>query len=171
VSRIRTFARVVLNSLVKHSADETRSWGVAMLREMDFVESDWSALLWALGSARALCTLSVSQQWNAFLEGARRELSARALARRIPAMMLGIIMAAGILSLCMMALARLSHTLWLGPAYYKIADRFLFVIVPEAIYLISAAALWRQRKAIAVGILSAGGILIAHVIVHFATHG
>ena len=171
MSRLRRFAWLVLNSLVEHSANETRSWGCAMLREMDFVDSDWSALFWALGSAKALCTLSLSQRRKAFLKGARRELSAGAVAKRMPAMILGIMMAAAFLSICMMTLAKLSQGSWLEPADYRIADRLLFVVVPEVIYLVSAAALWRQRRSIAVGILSAGGILISHVIVHYATHG
>ena len=32
------------------SSDESREWASAMLRELDFVDSDWEALLWALGS-------------------------------------------------------------------------------------------------------------------------
>ena len=82
-------------------------------------------------------------------------------------MIMGITIAAGVLSLCIMTLARLSH----ASCYYKMADRLLFVVVPEGIYLVSAAALWRHRKSLALGILSGGVILITHVIVHFAIHG
>ena len=46
-----------------------------------------------------------------------------------------------------------------------------WVVVFETIYVISAAALWRQRNSVALGILAAGMILIIHVIAHFATHG
>jgi hypothetical protein len=47
----------------------------------------------------------------------------------------------------------------------------LVVVVSETIYVISAAALWRERNSVALGILAAGMILIIHVIAHFATHG
>jgi hypothetical protein len=170
VSAIRKFAWVILNGLVQHSAGEARSWGNAMLREMDFVENDWSALSWALGSGKALCRFSLLQEAKSFLDRAHRELSGKAMIRRMPTMLLGFTIAAAVLSLCTMTLARLSHISWFDPMYYKIADRLLFVVVPVALYLVSAAALWRRRRSIAVGILTAGVILITHVIVHYATH-
>lgn len=44
----------ILNSVVRFASPGTKDWANAMLREMDFIENDWSALLWALGSTRIL---------------------------------------------------------------------------------------------------------------------
>jgi hypothetical protein len=51
---IRRLASVILAASVRWASPEVREWGKAMLREMDFVEGDWAALFWALGSATAL---------------------------------------------------------------------------------------------------------------------
>ena len=47
---IRKFAKGALRAAVRRAAPAVREWGEAMLREMDFIESDWEALLWAIGS-------------------------------------------------------------------------------------------------------------------------
>lgn len=51
---IRKFALKVLNTAARHAAPGTRDWVIAMSREMDFIENDWAALWWALGSTRVL---------------------------------------------------------------------------------------------------------------------
>jgi hypothetical protein len=51
---IRRLASAILTAAVRRASPGIREWGTAMLREMDFVESDWAALLWALGSVAAL---------------------------------------------------------------------------------------------------------------------
>ena len=51
---IRGLASAILTAAVRRASPAGREWGTAMLREMDFVESDWAALFWALGSAAVL---------------------------------------------------------------------------------------------------------------------
>jgi hypothetical protein len=51
---IRRLASAILTTSVRRVSPGVREWGNAMLREMDFVEGDWAALFWALGSATAL---------------------------------------------------------------------------------------------------------------------
>jgi hypothetical protein len=51
---IRRLASGILTTSVRWASPEVREWGNAMLREMDFVEGDWVALFWALGSATVL---------------------------------------------------------------------------------------------------------------------
>lgn len=51
---IRRLASAILTTSVRWASPGVREWGNAMLREMDFVEGDWAALFWALGSATAL---------------------------------------------------------------------------------------------------------------------
>jgi hypothetical protein len=51
---IRGLASAILTAAVRRASPGVREWGTAMLREMDFVESDWAALLWAIGSVPVL---------------------------------------------------------------------------------------------------------------------
>ena len=51
---IRRFAARVLSATIRRARPGVRAWGQAMLREMDFIESDWSALFWVIGSVRSV---------------------------------------------------------------------------------------------------------------------
>jgi hypothetical protein len=51
---IRGLASTILTAAVRRASPPMREWGSAMLREMDFVESDWAALRWALGVVAVL---------------------------------------------------------------------------------------------------------------------
>ena len=51
---IRRLAGAIVSTAVRHATPESRDWGNAMLRELDFVEGDWAALSWAVGSAATL---------------------------------------------------------------------------------------------------------------------
>jgi hypothetical protein len=125
--------------------------GMAMLRKWMSIEDDWPALCWALGSTTRVRTVP---------EGLSPEVAGARLRLRI---------ASAILIVCILALWGLIRASWFADG--EVAERLAVVVVPEAIYLVSAAALWRQRKSLAVGILAAGFILITHVIVHFTAHG
>jgi hypothetical protein len=54
MTMIRRLALKVLDAAARHAAPGTRDWVTAMSREMDFIENDWAALWWALGSTRIL---------------------------------------------------------------------------------------------------------------------
>src|SRR5580700_5185411 len=54
MSTPRRLASRLLCEVVRHSSSDSRDWANAMLRELDFIESDWAALLWALGSTAAI---------------------------------------------------------------------------------------------------------------------
>jgi hypothetical protein len=155
--------------MIRVSPAQSREWAHAMLRETDFVESDWSALLWALGSTMALCRYSVSLELRA-LERNCRELSVTRVARGTIPLLSGIAAALVFLSLCIAAFSALIHASWFDPAQQKLADRLLIVAVPETVYLAGAVALWRRKKTFAVGILGSGVLLIAHAIMHFTSH-
>ncbi len=86
-------------------------------------------------------------------------------------MLSGIAVAGTVLTICIFALSSLIHASWFQPTHGRLAERLLVVVVPETVYVISAAALWRQRKSVAaLGILAAGMILITHAVIHFVTH-
>lgn len=54
ITRVRRFALKLMNTATRHAAQGTWDWLTAMSREMDFIENDWAALWWALGSTRIL---------------------------------------------------------------------------------------------------------------------
>ena len=47
----RRLALKILDTVVRFASPGAQDWAKAILREMDFIENDWTALLWALGSA------------------------------------------------------------------------------------------------------------------------
>ena len=51
---MRRLAAGILRTALRYSSPRAQEWGQAMLREMDFVEGDWAALRWSLGSAASL---------------------------------------------------------------------------------------------------------------------
>jgi uncharacterized membrane protein len=53
---IRNLALRILNAVVRRTPPDVRDWGLAMLREMDFIENDRAALFWAIGSVKALAS-------------------------------------------------------------------------------------------------------------------
>jgi len=171
MSAIRKLAIGLLDVVIKHSSREARNWGSAMVREMDFVEDDWSAALWAFGSTAALCRYCLARQLEALLHRNGRAWSLRGIAKKMPAMLSGMVAAGVVLAMCALLLSSLLRAPWFDPAQGKLVDRLLIVVVPEVLYLAGAVAFWRQRKPIAVGILAAGAILVAHALVHFVTRG
>ena len=68
-------------------------------------------------------------------------------------------------------LSSLNRAPWFETTRARLAERLLIVVIPEAVYVVSVAAFWRQRKPLALGILGAGLILLTHAIVHIANHG
>ncbi|MFZ0686581.1 MAG: hypothetical protein WAM89_13630 [Terriglobales bacterium] len=50
----RQIALRISHAVLRSAAPESRDWAQAALRELDFIEDDWTALLWALGGMRIL---------------------------------------------------------------------------------------------------------------------
>src|SRR5947209_15520685 len=67
MSLARRLASRLLCVAVRHSSSESQEWAMAMLSELDFIESDWAALFRALGSARAIFKYSFPRQLLAWL--------------------------------------------------------------------------------------------------------
>jgi hypothetical protein len=61
----RKLAAKLLEAVVRYAPEESREWASAMLRELDFIEGDWSALFWALGSAAAVVRHAASN-WRSW---------------------------------------------------------------------------------------------------------
>ena len=54
MSATRRWASRLLRAAVRHASSESQDWANAMLRELDFIENDWEALVLALGSTAAI---------------------------------------------------------------------------------------------------------------------
>jgi hypothetical protein len=140
-----------------------------MLREMDFVDDDWAALHWALGSTAAIGRQSLIQR----LRNARDSdaWSLHGFKRRMPSVLIGVAAAAAILTLSIGADAAFAPSAWLDPSQGKLMDRLFIVGIPSAIYALCAGALWRSRRREAPGMVAAGAILVAHSIMCIVTYG
>lgn len=141
-----------------------------MLAEVEFVDGDWAALRWACGSTAALCGHSLRRQLKACVETSFGPRPLQSLATSGLAALAGIAAATVVLVVCALVLSSLLQSSSFDPSWHKFADRLLVVVVPESVYLTTAAVVWRQRRAVAVGILMSGVILIAHAIAHFVAH-
>jgi hypothetical protein len=84
MSTFRTLALKILHGVVRLAPPHATEWSLAMLCEVDFIENDWSALSWALGSTRLLLTRPTdSQVANSSLPGAIQKLRAKVRQRTI----------------------------------------------------------------------------------------
>jgi hypothetical protein len=50
----RRFVGALLRAVLRLAPIESRDWALAMLRELDFIEGEWAALFWGLGSSMAI---------------------------------------------------------------------------------------------------------------------
>jgi hypothetical protein len=151
MSVARRLASTLLRAVVRRSAADGERWGAAMLRELDFVESDWGALWWAVGGASALVRQNIG--------------------RRAVGVLSGVAVAAGVLIVCVVGLVRLIPILfpgWQGRPV-AVAEWVTVVVIPEAVFVIGAVALWRTKRLMATGILLSAMTFITHVILHVAT--
>ena len=105
-----------------------------MLRELDFVEGDWGALSWALGSTAALFRHSVGRQLETIGKQAAGILS-------------GVVAAATVLTLSVLGLLLLASLLPPGLQLGNGPVGWMFVLViPEAVFVVTAVRLWRSRR-------------------------
>ena len=172
MSIARRLALRVLTMMIRHSSSESQLWGNAMLRELDFIERDWAALLWAFGSTAALCRYSVTSQLRSLGDRRSEEVfQLKGIAKKTTGIVSGVVVAGTVLALCVGILIGLIRFASWQQASGRLADRLLIVVIPETIYAVGIITLWRRRKTVALGILLAGMIIMTHEVIHFATHG
>jgi hypothetical protein len=174
MSLIRRLASRLLRAAVRHSSPESQEWVRAMLNELDFIESDWAAWFWALGSARAIFKYSFPRPLRAWLgQGSSQEERPmlKHIRRNAAGTLSGIGMAVGVL---VAAFGLVRFLLVLFPASdlkgVESAELLAVIVAPETIFVVAAVALWRKRRPMAVGLVLSAVILVAHVVVHLATH-
>ena len=62
MTRVRRLAVKVTGFVMRHASVGAREWADGVTREVEFIESDWAALGWALGSTRVLLSRRARQQ-------------------------------------------------------------------------------------------------------------
>jgi len=176
MSAVRRLAYRLLNSVVRHASPDSQDWASAMLRELDFVEGDWGASLWALGSVTALFRHSVPHRLKAQIEkrfGTGQERVLKNMRKMTAGMLWGVVMASVVMTLSLLSLLRAAPVLF--PEWHVGHARFVqwlaIVGVPEAVFMATAVMLWRKKRPMAAGILLAAVMLMAHAIFHMVTHG
>lgn len=110
----RRLATGFLDAAVRYSSPDSKEWSNAMLRELDFVEGNWTAFCWALGSVTALCRHSVPLQVREWLErhyGSTREIVVENIRKTVIAVLSGIVVAGGMLAICVGGLLYLMSVL------------------------------------------------------------
>jgi hypothetical protein len=174
MSATRRLASRLLRAMVRYSSSDSLDWANAMLRELDFIESDWAALFWALGSTTAIFRHSVPRglrAWFGKLSNQEEGVILKHIRKHAAGTVSGIVIAIGVL-VCAFGLVRLSFLLFpgLGLEQVQWPELLAVIVIPEAIFIVGAVALWRKRRSMAVGFVVSAVILVAHVVVHVSTH-
>jgi hypothetical protein len=168
MSSARKFASGLLRAVARRAPSGSREWAAAMLRELDFIENDWAALLWALGSAAAIFG-HPGKAWFG-RKSSEEERQMNEIGKKTVGLLAGVGVAA-LLILCAIGAVLLSIRFFPGVGPGRIMwTHWLAIISVETIFVIAAVKLWRKRAPMAVGILLSGIVLAAHVVIHMATH-
>jgi hypothetical protein len=176
MSTVRRLAAKLLRAVIRHAPDESQDWANAMLRELDFIESDWATLLWALGSTTAMFRHGVPRGLKAWFEIVfvqEGEPVLKSIGKHAVGVVSGAVIAAGVLAASAFGLVRLSLFLFPGWDVERVpwAQWLSVIAIPETIFIVAAVALWRKRRSTAAGIVLSAIVLFTHFIVHVATHG
>jgi len=168
MSPIRSIARRALHFVMRLAPPRMRSWGEAMIGEMDHIDDEWDALLWALGGTLALCRCSLIEHLKNFRNLLADEISARRKASHlIKSILSGVVAAATVLIISMLTLTNLQRAALVEPSQARVAQLLFAVVIPDGLCLLAALALWRPQGRLTSGILAAGAALGAHSIIFF----
>jgi hypothetical protein len=161
MGKTRKLASALLKTALRLSRAEREGWGEAMLRELDFVEGDWDALRWAVGSSTALLRHQGSCWLTRALgpEGESSSARRKALGAVLGVGLAGATLALGVCGLWRRLVVLLPHAEWDAATIAVIAAL-------EVAYFRVAIALWRRRRPVSVGILLAAVALTVHVAIH-----
>lgn len=172
MSPTRKLASRLLRVVLRYTPAESRDWVNAMLREMDFIERDWAALFWALGSTAAIFRHAgrgliawFNNHWG------RQDKRMNNIGKKTFGIGSGIVIA-GALVLCAFGLLRLAAYLFpgLGLDHMEWTHWLTVIVIPEAIFIVATVALWRKKGPVAVGILLSAIMLAMHVVIHVTSH-
>ena len=172
MSAPRRLAAALLRGMARIAPPAAQDWCAAMLRELDFVDGDWTALKWALGSVAAIAR-DAARNWRTWLTHwkAIQEERMNSKGKRAIGIASGVVSAVMLVG-CAFALLRITDLLFprLGIAHIEWTHWFAVIVIPEAIFLAAAIGLWRKKGPVAAGILMVAVALGLHLAIHVATH-
>jgi hypothetical protein len=165
----RKLAAALLRGVLRLAPDESREWALAMLRELDFIEGEWAALLWALGSATAILRHAASA-WREWLKRkTKEEMGMSNTGKKVLGVGLGILSALALVG-CALAGLRIISILFPGLEHSPWAYWLAVLAIPETIFVAATVMLWRKRGPVAAGILAMALVVAMHVAVHLTLH-
>jgi len=162
--------------VTRNSVRGSQCWGHAMLREIDFIESDWVSLWWALGGTSAMLRHSITSTISSWLTRQRDrggEWTLKSVGKKAAGLTSGIAISVAVLAFSVLGLARLPRALFPARNFSQLPwlGWLPVLVIPETVFAIAVVALWSKRRNAASGILLSGVALAVHVIVHVTTHG
>ena len=167
----RKLAAKLLRAAIRLAPPQSREWAAAMLRELDFIEGDWAALFWALGSFGAIFRHAATE-WRAYFTNQEdKEIQMNETGKKAIGFASGALLAL-VVSLSGLGLLWILAILFpgLGIDHLEWTHFLGAIVIPEIIFVVSAVLLWRKRTPVAAGILLTGIGIAIHVAVHLATH-
>jgi hypothetical protein len=165
----RNLAAWLLRAVLHLAPEESRAWALAMLRELDFIEGDWAALFWALGSAAVIVRHVVSGWRGWFRRKSNKEAYMNSTGKKALGVGLGMLSALALVG-CALAALRIAGILFPGLEHSPWAYWLAVMAIPEAIFVAATVMLWRKRGPVAAGILAMALVVAMHVAVHLTLH-
>jgi hypothetical protein len=164
----RRWAAGLLRAAIRLAPEQSRAWALAMLRELDFIEGDWAAFFWALGSFAAVLRHAVTA-WHNWFTQKYKEAAMTESGKKV----LGFAMGA----LCVLGLAGCAFPMmWLLPHLFPMFrhtwwPHFTIAIVIPMIFIgLGAGFLWRKRGPVAAGVMLTALAIAFHLAVHLTMH-
>jgi len=169
MSTVRKFATKLLDAVLRCAPAHCQQWASAMLRELDFIESDWAALFWAVGSVGAIFR-HCGRELLRMGFGRQEEPDMKETAKNVGWVFAGVILSV-LLVVCAMGLFHLAEYFY-PPMKQSIPWPTWLVVffLPETLFVIGTVRLWRKRKPMAVGVLLAALIFATHFAMHLWSH-
>lgn len=172
MSILRAIASKLLRAVSRYSSEQARDWTDAAARELDFIESDWEALVWATGS-----TTAIVGHWGRDMEASlagylryREDLLMKDIGKKTLGTMSGIGIA---LALALAAWGLYALALYLFPSLdtgVPWPAWIMIIVLPETIFAICVVKMWQRKRYQAVGILLAAMVLATHFAMHIMSH-
>jgi hypothetical protein len=165
----RKLAAALLRGVLRLAPVESRDWAMAMLRELDFIQGEWAALLWALGSAAAILRHAASA-WREWLKRKTKEETGMSnTGKKVLGVGLGILSGLALVG-CALAVLRIISILFPGLEHSPWAYWLAVLAIPETVFVAATVILWRKRGPVAAGILAMVLVVAMHVAVHLTLH-
>jgi len=163
----RRLAEAALRAVLRLAPRQSREWASAMQRELDFIQGDWAALFWALGSAGAVLRHAASVLLMSLKNKSKEEKRMNSTGKKALGVGVGILSAL-MLAGCAFAVLRIAALLFPGLQHSSTVYWISVVVIPELILVAATILLWRRRGPVAAGILATALVMGLHLAVHFA---